>query len=1126
MNRIFGNAQNNTNASLGGLGGLFSNIIPGGLSAGINRVVQKVTTDPLSLTPLSMREEVVPSAVYLGKALGNQQAGEDIGYGLRGALSITPFQRSKSLGGKLELTTPTTERQKNVERLGRAVYGTAMTLPLGGAAAIPGRVAAGATLGAGITGVGKVLTTGKLPTLNELGQGAAGGVENSWVLAFTGLGLDKALGAAATKVPWIANLTSGAAGAPLKALATAAPEAKLGLLGKGFAQLLGRAVLETVPENTAFTLLDKISGKDARPFVKAWVENLPGSLVGNVAFALANGTVSGVYNWNKDTIDGAVESLKKSLKQVNIEDIPIGMQAKPKGGMKAIGSAQEIADLEKQYQTAVDSGNEAEQARLAGLMQQKSAEAGVSRPSTQVQLEQANNAGDFKKVGEILDSIPADDPFKQSMESIFRPKVEAMTQRPLLDQLVAAQQSGDMETVKRITDQIRTEGTQQAGAVPNKIGGENTTQTTELTPEQKVMKILQVAEPVRAKQQAGYSTELAQRAGAVEAIGNTVPGMEGYIQQRAAQSGALPKEAYSGGGVELTQNDLVSLFKQAQDNPALQPFDKVNTKGAIIDLLNGKLPTNSQIELLNKTYSPEFVQTVLDNRPALQKYIAGAAEVLNVPRALMASVDLSAPMRQGLILTVSRPTKSIPDFVDSIKYFANEGSYQDAMKAMESDPLFPLAQQAGLSRTTIDNPTLTGREESFMSNLAEKIPGIGGLVRASDRAYTGFLDKLRFDVFKDIVNGAQDEGLTVTPELASSAAKYVNSASGRGDMGRFAQHAVLLNSVFFSPRLMASRLNFFDPRFYASLDPYVRQQAVKGVLQTAGTIISALTLAKLGGAQVSGDPTNADFGKVKIGDTRLDFTGGFGQYLRLIGQLTTGKITSSITGKEIVLNEGTYKPIGRGDVITRFLQSKESPILGFATGLLNNQTALGEPFQVGPEIADRFIPLVLQDFHDVIQSQGISGIPLVLPGIVGVGVQTYGKKIPVKGFTAGGNPNIQYRNPPSLGESLINKVPLINQILGTKGLNDFTPAQQKSMWDAELKKKIAQTVTDKVNSIKADYKMKKITYQEMVNRINATQKQAASSISPLQNILPMLNSGGTPVTNNSTTRSNRMFSNP
>ena len=185
------------------------------------------------------------------------------------------------------------------------------------------------------------------------------------------------------------------------------------------------------------------------------------------------------------------------------------------------------------------------------------------------------------------------------------------------------------------------------------------------------------------------------------------------------------------------------------------------------------------------------------------------------------------------------------------------------------------------------------------------------------------MNKLRADTVDDIVSQAKKSGVELTPNLLDSAARFVNSASGRGDLGVLNKAATVLNAAFFSPRLIASRLNLLNPVYYSKLDPFVRKEALKSVLSSAGIITGIATMAKLGGLDVGTDPRSADFLKVKSGNTRWDIGGGFAQYIRLIAQLVTGEKISSTTGRKMTVGEG-YKPMTRLGIVGDFLGRKYS----------------------------------------------------------------------------------------------------------------------------------------------------------------------------------------------------------
>lgn len=508
-------------------------------------------------------------------------------------------------------------------------------------------------------------------------------------------------------------------------------------------------------------------------------------------------------------------------------------------------------------------------------------------------------------------------------------------------------------------------------------------------PVEKIVAAISGAKPVRKTQEALYTLERQKRLKAVADVSG-VPGEAGYYAQLKQLKGEMPKVDFESIRGKIEQPDIDYLFTTVQKS-SLSLYEKITAKNGLAKLLGargGKVPTEGEIKLLSQVFPPDFIDAVLKQRPLMQKFFEGTESVLNVPRAIMASFDLSAPLRQGIFF-IGRPKQWVPAFRDMFKYLKSEKALDELMTEIKARPNYELMRESKLALTDTSKYGLSGREEAFMSNLAEKIPVIGGAVRASGRAYTGFLNKLRADVFDDLIQKAEMTGLKQTPKMTEDLAKFINSATGRGDLGKLNKHATLLNTFLFSPRLIASRLNLLNPIYYAKLDPFVRKEALKSLLSFGAIGTTVLGLAKLGGADIETDPTSADFGKIKVGNTRYDPWGGFQQYIRLVAQLYANKITSSTTGVPMTLGEG-YKPMTRLDVLSRFIETKEAPVATFVTGLLRGTDQAGKPFKVTDEIASRFTPLITQDLKELSEEEGMLKAGLKLsPGVFGLGVQNY-----------------------------------------------------------------------------------------------------------------------------------------
>src|SRR5207249_3469318 len=144
-------------------------------------------------------------------------------------------------------------------------------------------------------------------------------------------------------------------------------------------------------------------------------------------------------------------------------------------------------------------------------------------------------------------------------------------------------------------------------------------------------------------------------------------------------------------------------------------------------------------------FGPEFTKASIGAIPTLARLKNAGLEVANIPRAVLASFDVSAPFRQELVAGARHPAMFAKNFPLMLKQFGSERVHQETMALIRAHPDYVDATDHGLSLTELG--PLQRREEQFMSNYAEHIPIAGHGVRASGRAYVGFLDKMRMDMY-------------------------------------------------------------------------------------------------------------------------------------------------------------------------------------------------------------------------------------------------------------------------------------------------------------------------------------------------------------------------------------------
>ena len=442
--------------------------------------------------------------------------------------------------------------------------------------------------------------------------------------------------------------------------------------------------------------------------------------------------------------------------------------------------------------------------------------------------------------------------------------------------------------------------------------------------------------------------------------------------------------------------------------------------------MKGEVLDSGELDALEAVFGKEIVDEIAKSqrRGNWRLFRHLIVEVLNIPRNLLSSFDLSAPFRQGFFL-IGHPKEFFGSMGPMIKAAWSEKNARIIQEEMEADPLFHyFTQEAGLFNAT---DTLSRREEAFISGFWSKgfmkyLP-----VAMSARAHTTYLNKLRYDVMKNTYNNWVRSGHLKpgTEDMRSNVemlSKFVNHATGRGSVSKSADaYMPMLNMAFFSPRLLLSRfqlpvdvaVGLYKSRgaIRGKTDPgvkYATQIMVRDFGVAVGTMVGILGLMKYGyGATVGYDPRQSTtFGKGKWGPLRVDMTAGYSTVISHGYKIMFG---------EGIGATGSKYNVDRMDQMGRFLKGKFSPQLNIAWDMVRGKNFYGQDMEWEKDIAqrevfERLTPLALQEMKEAFYFENNLPVPdqwgigegetwrkpdtawLSLLSLIGAGVSTYHTK--------------------------------------------------------------------------------------------------------------------------------------
>lgn len=432
------------------------------------------------------------------------------------------------------------------------------------------------------------------------------------------------------------------------------------------------------------------------------------------------------------------------------------------------------------------------------------------------------------------------------------------------------------------------------------------------------------------------------------------------------------------------------FFKRLSDKIKNQRDKITDLESEIDQITEGKIPARLRKKLVkalveNKQTQREANRKIdqFRKKSTIEKF----GDVAALPRSLLATADMSAVLRQGALLSARRPIQSAKILKDSTKALFSQFKTDEIDLALRSRPTFELGQAAGLYLTPLDRIDLAAREETFASSLAERIPGWGKVVLASERHMVTHLNMLRAAAFDQFVVDLKNREIPKN-QMAKDLkawAKYVNNASGRGSLGGFESSAKALSTLFFAPRFAVSRIQAPLRLLTNWKNPTVRNEIAKDFAAFAGVGMVALTLASLAGFEIGDEPEDSDFGKIIIGKTRVDVWGGFQQPMRLMYNWGASGVsrTGLIESPDMDLRDATM----------RFAMYKASPLVSIGAEFLTGEDAIGRDTEALETVVNSILPLVMQESWEAYNSDDPENLLFVMPAaFFGISTSTFKKR--------------------------------------------------------------------------------------------------------------------------------------
>jgi hypothetical protein len=229
---------------------------------------------------------------------------------------------------------------------------------------------------------------------------------------------------------------------------------------------------------------------------------------------------------------------------------------------------------------------------------------------------------------------------------------------------------------------------------------------------------------------------------------------------------------------------------------------------------------------------------------------------------------------------------------------------------------------------------------------------------------------------------------------------YVNIATGRGRMNPTLSRAG--SEILWAPKLLASRLQFAagQPLWGAAEmrgSGRARKIVAKEYARTIAAGFALWGVSRLFDDKDETSPVSSDFGKIVVGNTRVDVWGG----LQQIAVLASRGITATTkTLKGDVKDIGGDRKFGTDGmfiVSAKFLRSKLRPDVAAALDVLDRRNFVGEKTTPAEIVENLVVPLPFREITPLLEAHGlVGGAAMIALGQFGAGVSVYDEDLKIK----------------------------------------------------------------------------------------------------------------------------------